>query len=378
MQKPNVIILSAFLFPFRSGAEVCVEKVAARFADRFDITIVTAKMRRDLPRVGEIPSLLVGGLGRGGQTITVIRVGLGYSFDKWFYPFLAPFVVRRLRPDIVHAVLETFAGAALLLCRWVYPQARRILTLQTTNRSFLKCPIIRSAHRVMAISSVLVEAAKRCGRDAKLIPNGIDYWAIREACARYPKAPGRILFVGRLEKMKGVDTLLTAFSEVVGKFPQAYLRIVGDGSMHSQLSAHSSQLVSHDHIHFLGYLSDSSLWREYAEAEIFCALSLSEAMGNVFLEAQAAGCAVIGTRVGGVPEIVLHGKTGILIPSDDPEAATTTLALLLKDQELRGKLSSAAVEHARQYDWSGIAEKYAGIYEALVLPSCALGRERRQ
>ena len=101
-------------------------------------------------------------------------------------------------------------------------------------------------------------------------------------------------------------------------------------------------------------------------------------MGNVFLEAQAAGCAVIGTRVGGVPEIVLHGKTGILIPSDDPEAATTTLALLLKDQELRGKLSSAAVEHARQYDWSGIAEKYAGIYEALVLPSCALGRERRQ
>ncbi len=344
-----------------------MEEVAVRLADRFDVTIVTARMRR-----APLPNLPP-----EGEGISIIRVGLGHSFDKWLYPFLAPFVVWRLRPDIVHAVLETFAGAALWGCRWLVPSTKRVITLQTTNRSFLKCSIIRSAHRVTAISSVLVATAKRCGRDAVLIPNGVDDGALREACARHQKVPGRILFVGRLEKMKGVDTLLTAFTEVVEQFPQAHLRIVGDGSQKSLLVARCSLLVQQGKVVFVGYVPQPELYMEFAEAEIFCALPRSEAMGNVFLEAQAAGSAVIGTRVGGVPEIVLHGKTGILVPPDDPEAAMTTLALLLKDQELRGKLSSAAVEHARQYDWLGIAEKYAGIYEALVLLSCALGREKR-
>ena len=362
MQKPRVVILSAFLSPFRSGAEACVEEVAARLADRFDITIVTARMRK-APHPNPLPM---------GEGITVIRVGPGYSSDKWLYPFLAPFVVWRCKPETIHAVLETFAGAALFLCRWIYPQARRVLTLQTTNRSFLKCPIIRSAHRVTAISAVLVEAARKCEREAILIPNGVDFPAMREACAKHQKIPGRMLFVGRLEKMKGVDTLLTAFSEVVEKFPQAHLRIVGEGSQKSLLVARclpcrqaGSLLVKQGKVFFVGYLSPPQAYKEFAEAEIFCALPRNEAMGNVFLEAQAAGCAVIGTRVGGVPEIVLHGKTGILVPPDDLVAAATTLALLLKDQELRRQISSAAVDHAEQYDWGGIAEKYAAVYEEL-------------
>lgn len=360
MQKPRVVILSAFLSPFRSGAEACVEEVAARLADRFDVTIVTARMRRSLEKDERWRM-------KDGRDVRVLRIGLGYPCDKWLFPFLAPFVVRKLKPDIVHAVLETFAGAALLLCRFVYPQARRILTLQTTNRSFLKCPIIRAAHRVTAISSVLVDAARKCGCDAQHIPNGVDYTAIREACVRYPKVPGRVLFVGRLEKMKGVDTLLGAVSdERLAVRTDWSLRIVGSGSLQEKLSATRYPLPATHRIEFTGCLPTTEVYREFAEAEIFCALPRSEAMGNVFLEAQAAGCAVIGTRVGGVPEIVLHGKTGILIAPEDPKAAATTLTLLLKDAELRQKLSSAAVAHAEQYDWSGIAEKYAAMYAEIL------------
>lgn len=388
---PHVVILSAFLSPFRSGAEACVEEVAHRLVARYSITIVTARLRRDVPRVGVLPPPGGRGLGGGDQGIPLLRIGFGSPFDKWLFPFLAPFVVRKLRPDIVHAVLETFAGAALLLCRFVYPQAQRILTLQTTNRSFLKCPVIRAAHRVTAISSVLVEAAKRCGKEAAFIPNGVDYTAIREACARYPKMPGRILFVGRLEKMKGVDTLLAAFAQLPvaptinppppvgergGPLPSPVyggragvggnLRVVGDGSLRKQLLAFSFQFSAAHNIHFVGYLPVPELYKEFAEAEIFCALPRSEAMGNVFLEAQAAGCAVLGTRVGGVPDVVLHGKTGILLAPEDPQVAATTLALLLKDAELRQKLSSAAVAHAEKYDWSGIAEQYAAMYAKIL------------
>lgn len=342
--------------------EACVEEVAERLAERFDVTIVTARMRRDLRKEERWKM-------EDGREMHIVRLGLGYPFDKWLFPFLAPLAVRRLKPDIVHAVLETFAGAALLGCRWLVPSAKRVLTLQTTNRSFLKCPIIRAAHRVTAISSVLVAAARQCGRDAVLIPNGVDYRAIREACAHYQKVPGRILFVGRLEKMKGVDTLLRAVSdERLAEGTDWSLRIVGSGSLQKKLSAVRSSPSTPLPVEFIGYLPTPDIYREYAEAEIFCALPRSEALGNVFLEAQAAGCAVIGALVGGVPDIVRDGATGILVPSDDSVAATGALVALLDDPVRRAQLASAAVAHAAQYDWSGIAEKYARVYKACLFP----------
>lgn len=346
-----------------------MEEVAKRLMEKFDVTIVTARLRRSFARHSSL------------DDVSVVRVGFGFFIDKWLFPFLAPFAVWKLRPDVVHAVLETFAGAALWGCRWLVPSAKRILTLQTTNRSFLKCPIIRAAHKVTAISSVLVAAAKQCGREAVLIPNGVDYRAIREACMRYPKVPGRILFVGRLEKMKGVDVLLTAFAAARHKLRDTNiarsskleaLHVVGSGSRLPALERLARKLGLLDCVVFLGKLDGIDLLREYAEAEIFCALPRSEAMGNVFLEAQAAGCAVIGARVGGVPDIVLHGKTGILVSPDDPVVAANVLMMLLTDLARRAQMASAAVAHAAQYDWSGIAEKYEKVYQAL-MPS-ALGR----
>ncbi len=105
--------------------------------------------------------------------------------------------------------------------------------------------------------------------------------------------------------------------------------------------------------------------REYAEAEIFCGLSRSEALGNVFLEAQAAQCAVLATTTGGIPEIIDDGVTGILIAPDDPGAATDALTRLLEDPALRERLGSAGRKNAEQYDWSLLAERYATVYEEL-------------
>ena len=204
--KPRVIILSAFLSPFRSGAEACVEEVALHLADRFAITIVTAKLTRNLPRKDSLQG-----------KVAIQRVGLGLRIDKWLFPFLAPFTCRSIAryaptgsPVIIHAILETFAGLALHFCMWMLPSAKRLLTLQTTNRSFLKKVVLRSPHAVTAISSVLKEQAEALGRsDVTVIPNGVD-------TASFPvqeKVPGRVLFVGRLERMKGVDTLLAAFAK---------------------------------------------------------------------------------------------------------------------------------------------------------------------
>ncbi len=344
----KLVILSAFLSPYRSGAEAMVEEVSQRLSSEFDITIVTARLSRKLPKRD-----MLGG-------VKIIRVGFGISFDKWLYPFLAPLKVGDLKPDIIHAVLETFAGLALFFCRC---HARKILTLQTTNRTFLKGVILRYPDIVTAISTDLVRIAEKLGRnDVILIPNGIDLTALKAACQNILKDSGCILFVGRLESMKGIDTLLHAFAKAIrGLDPAVHLRIVGGGSLLHSLQSLARELEIDHRVKFTGYITGSDIFVEYAKAEIFVGLSRSEALGNVFLEAQAAGCAVLATRVGGIPDIVLDQKTGILVPPDDIDAAAGELRRLLTDTSLRAKLSIAAQKNAENYGWDEVAKRYREV-----------------
>lgn len=342
----RIVILSAFLSPLRSGAEACAEEVPLALAAQYDFTIVTARMRRSLPK----RDLLQG-------RVRVIRVGFGYTFDKWLYPFLAPFAVRKIKPDVIHAVLETFAGLALVFCK----APKKILTCQTTNRSFLKGFIVRSPDIVTCISRVLAGTIQDLGRnDVRLISNGINTAQLAYARDRVEKVRGRILFVGRLEKWKGVDTLLTAVSQL--RVTDYELRVVGDGSQRKNLESLAKDLGISDHVEFLGYISPENIADEYAEAEIFCGLSRSEALGNVFLEAQAAGCAVIGTTVGGIPDSIDHEKTGLLVPPDNVQAAVNAINRLMEDQDLKHRITTAGAARAKNVDWQVIAGEYAKLY----------------
>lgn len=363
--KPKIIILSAFFSPLRSGAEACAEEVALRLHGQYDIAIITARMRRDLPK----KDMLQG-------RVPVQRVGFGFGFDKWLFPVLGAFAVRRVAGKeavIIHAILETFAGLALHFCKYLVPSAKRLLTLQTTNRSFLKGLIIRSADKVTAISSALVKIVGDLGRnDVTLIPNGIDLKHIPNVA----EVEGRVVFVGRLEKWKGIDVLLRAFVRIKCPMPNDQgipksqapilrLRIVGEGSQRKPLEKLAGDLGISDRVTFTGFIPVPQVYKEFAEAEIFCGLSRSEALGNVFLEAQAAGCAVIGTEVGGIPDIVKDGETGLLVPPDDAEAAADALKKLLEDEDLRRRLAQAGVENAKGYDWDNISEKYSEVYADL-------------
>jgi glycosyltransferase involved in cell wall biosynthesis len=372
----RIVLLSAFLSPFRSGAEAMVEEVTVRLADRFDVTIVTARFSRNLPNTSTLPPPSpagnVDGTERGVGGVRIMRLGIGHPIDKYLFPFLAPFAARRLRPDIVHAVLESYAGLALVFCRWMVPQARRILTCQSTNTRLLVGWMHRSAHAITVISRVLAQRAQAFGRESVLIPNGIDRAAVERACGSHAKVPGRILFVGRLERMKGVDTLLTAFAAMDnGQWTMdnerritTKLRIVGDGSQRATLEKLAHDLGIADRVTFAGWVKVPEVFDEFAQAEIFCGLSRSEALGNVFLEAQAALCAVIGTRVGGIPDSVEDGVTGLLVPPDDAKAAADALRRLIDDSTIRERLARAGKEHARGYDWDSIAERYSDVYRS--------------
>lgn len=360
--KPKIVLLSAFITPLRSGAEACAEEIAHRLYSDFDITIVTARMVRRLPDDDPFHN-----------QARVVRVGVGHGIDKWLFPFLAPFAVRRLRPDIVHAVLESFAGLAMVFSKMLWPQAKIILTCQSTNTSFLVGVMHRRADRVTVISRVLLTRAQHLGRsDALLIPNGIDVPAIGRACGEVKKISGRILFVGRLEPMKGVDVLLRSLARLLevrkdsGGSNGVHLRIVGRGSEEKALRQLAADLKLDDHVTFAGFVPVPRVFEEFAQAQIFCGLSRSEALGNVFLEAQAAGCAVVATRIGGIPDIVEDGRTGILVSPDDAEAAAQAMQKLLSDAHRWQELARAGMVNAQSYDWQGITERYAEVYRGLL------------
>ncbi|MEK7563704.1 MAG: glycosyltransferase, partial [Patescibacteria group bacterium] len=271
---------------------------------------------------------------------------------------------KKYNPQIIHAILETFAGEALMRCKDIMPFARRILTLQTTNRTFRKKKILQSPHVVTAISMHLAGIANEMREGGlKIIPNGIDYKAIRLACAKYPKVSGRILFVGRLEKMKGVDLLLKAYARANSEFGvrNSELHIVGDGSQRSTLENLARKLGIADRVVFKGYMRSSDVNREYAEAEIFCGLSRSEALGNVFIEAQAAGCAMVASRAGGIAEVVEDGKSAILVDPQDIDSVAKALQALL------GKNDRADTSKVADYDWNLIAKRYAEVYKSITL-----------
>lgn len=354
--KKRIVLLSAFLTPFRSGAEACAEEVARELQDQYEIIVITARLRRNLPREEMMGN------------VKVLRVGIGARVDKWLYPWLASRKVCAMKPDLLHAILESFAGEALVRCMKRCPDVPRLLTCQSTNTTLRLEQIHRAAHHITAISSVLRDRAKKLGhKRVTLIPNGIRLLEIDRERRRTAKVSGRILFVGRLEPMKGVDTLLSAFAEVVKRATvDAFLQIVGHGSQERRLKRLAHQLHVSDRVTFRGFVPAPEVYREFVQASIFCGLSRSEALGNVFLEAQAAGCAVVATRVGGIPDIIKDGETGLLVRPDNVQAAADVLEQLLEDMQLREHLAKAAIQHAREYDWSTIAKQYANVYEEML------------
>ncbi len=356
MQRTKLIIFSAFLSPFRSGAEAMVEEVSVRLPDDFDVTIITCRFFRSAKKLDVL-----------GKNVRVLRIGFGCSLDKYVYPFLAPLVARTIGADILHAVLESYAGLALVLCRVLYSKPKRVLTLQSTNTTLLLGLMDRSAHCMTAISNALVKRARQHGQgNVTLIPNGFDSDAIREALQYHQKVSGRILFAGRLELVKGVDVLLHALAKIIPSLPpHIHLRIVGDGSERSRLEALTDTLNLRHRVCFIGKLSPRGVLDEFAAAEIFCGLSRSEAFGNVFIEAQAACCAVLATNVGGIPDSVIHGKTGILVEPDDIQGTADALLSIILNQHLRHSLTQRAQQNVEQYSWDRITAQYVSVLRTL-------------
>lgn len=159
----------------------------------------------------------------------------------------------------------------------------------------------------------------------------------------------RLLFVGRLEPRKGVDTLLDALPMLLRANPRLRAFIVGDDSLSpggcnlktAFLRRHADSPLL-DRVHFEGVVPREQVVRHYASCDIFVAPSRYESFGLVFLEAMMFAKPCVGTRVGGIQEVVTDGVTGLLVHPGDPQALAVAVQRLIDDPVLRSEIGNAA------------------------------------
>lgn len=236
----------------------------------------------------------------------------------------------------------------------------------------------RVAHRVVANSpSVAALVTRRDGiPPAKIvcIPNSLAASAFvavppaeRAAWRARLRVPADALVIGivaRLDRDKDYPTLLDAFARVVASFPRAHLVCVGDGPERAHLTGLAQRLRLNGRVQFPGTLTPSFNLHHLFDVSVLC--SVSEASPNSVLEGMAAARPVVATRVGGVPDAIHDGTTGLLVPAGDVDALAAALCAVIGAPERARTLGTAAQAHARaEYHEDRILERLSAWYESL-------------
>jgi glycogen(starch) synthase len=198
---------------------------------------------------------------------------------------------------------------------------------------------------------------------ARVIYNGIQLSDF-ESGASFSHPKPYILGIGRLVKQKGFDVLIKAFARA--DIPSHDLLLAGEGSERLALEQLVESLKLKDRVFFQGRADRPTAVSLFKGCSFFVLPSRHEPQGIVNLEAMAAGKAVIASRVGGVPEIVLDDETGVLVEGENDEALAAALTRLGNDEPLRQRLGAAGQRRAQDFSWPAIAEQYIDIYRKVL------------
>ncbi len=227
-----------------------------------------------------------------------------------------------------------------------------------------------------------------------IIPPGVDlqrFQPIPKEIAKQrigiPLNDKNILFAGRIEPLKGIDTLLLAMALIHQRHPGAVkntcVAIIGgdpwsdnpDEEM-ARLKELRTSLGIHEFVTFLGAKDQHILPNYYAAAEMVVMPSHYESFGMVALEAMAMGVPVIASEVGGLAFLVQDGINGLHVPSRDPEALAECIYQLLTDEPYRARLAQGARNYAITYDWQHIVRRMIRVYEATLAQAGCIQRQQ--
>jgi glycosyltransferase involved in cell wall biosynthesis len=274
-------------------------------------------------------------------------------------------LTHRFRPDVLHAHMMSSAAIGFAVSKLT-----RVPLLTTMHNSFEKHSVLMRLGKVVVAVS---EAERRLllsrgyrPRKVVTVVNGADN-SPREAVdaevgiGTVPK-PCVMTLCG-LHPRKAVHDVIAAFSKVASDFPDWHLNIVGWGAERERLEALAAELGLRDSVHFLGSTPKPRPVLE--QAEIFASASLADPCPLAVAEARGAGCAIVASAVGGVPEVLEHGKAGQLVPPSDPAAMADAFRTLMADPTTLASWRARAKDGAEYFTVRRMADDYTRVYRSL-------------
>jgi glycosyltransferase involved in cell wall biosynthesis len=228
---------------------------------------------------------------------------------------------------------------------------------------WMAAPVIRLADVTVVPSGYLVDVFARFGLTARAIFNVVELSAYpyRE---RKPFRP--LFFTSRThEPLYNVACVLRAFAIIQRRFPKAILTVGGDGWQRPQLEQLARELELRNTI-FTGRIPFDHMPAVYDAHDVYLMGNDVDNMPNSLTECFAAGLPVVTTNAGGIPYMVKHGETGMMVPCGDHEGLAANAIRLLEDQELGVRIARRAREECAQYSWTLIKDQWLAVYRALV------------
>jgi glycosyltransferase involved in cell wall biosynthesis len=220
-------------------------------------------------------------------------------------------------------------------------------------------PWLRLAHEIVVPSNYLAGVFARYGYRVRVIPNVVDLsrFVYQE---RTPLGP-RLLSTRNLEPYYRVDVVLDAFAKLKVRYPDATLTVAGYGSEEPRLRERAV-----DGVRFVGRVAPDAMPALCAGADILMNASVVDNQPVSILEAFASGLAVVSTPTGDIPSMVRHGKTGLLVPTGDPESLASAVATLLDDPERARAITRRARDLVNGFTWAAVRDHWAATYESLI------------
>jgi len=327
---------------------------------------------------------------REGELVSELRkrdikfLWLKESTQVYDYKFLKNIIqlIKQNRIDFIHSHTwgTDFYGywaSKILRIPMITTIHNRYYIFEKWTRRFSYKAFISHIKKIVAVSKdiqdLLRGELKLSPQKVKLIYNGIDtrkfeYKKDLEGVRKELNlSKGELVLgnVGNLREVKDHHTLILSFNRISFLFPQVKLLIIGEGELKSSLVKLCEELGLENKVLFLGHRKDVPSLLDLMD--VFILSSRLEGCSISILEAMASEKPVVATRVGGNPELVLEGKTGLLVPSAEPEKLAQKIILLIKDEKLRRKMGREGKKRVREkFSLERMIKNYEELYSLIL------------
>jgi glycosyltransferase involved in cell wall biosynthesis len=392
--------------PDPGSIAIWTHEVACRLADRYEVTVYAKSspgqpLRERINRLcfqrysNRYDQKLVRSIKKFCLSRALTPLFASLAFYPW-YGLRVALDLRKRGCDVVHV---HNLSQYLPLIKFLNPRTRIVLHMHcewlTQLPLELVQPRIQYASLILGVSEYITGKIRSRfpGQMAicKTVFNGVQIQALdpSNSVESQIEKPLTILFVGRLTPEKGIHDLIDAFALVSEQFPDSVLRIIGPDSRtpieyivdladnpklselkkfytksYTQILRERIPAHIRVNVKFLGRLPHEQLTQYYSQADVLVNPSLSESFGMALVEAMERGIPVIGTKVGGIPEIIVPGETGFLVEPGNVQALANMIIRMFADDRLRKKLGDAARTQAvQQFSWDRIAQNIIEAYE---------------